>query len=238
MTSFFNDLRVRQLFDPESSTYTYLVWETTGLRAALIDPVREHFERDLTLIGELGLKLCAVIETHLHADHVTAISRFKDYYQEKLMCYIGEGAKPSEHDRFLKDGEVLDLGGSLRFKVIATPGHTNCSSCYHIGPWLFTGDTLLIRGCGRTDFQGGSAGELWRHVRKKIFVLDPDTIVYPGHDYRGMTSSTIKEEIEFNPRLNLNVTKEQFEEIMNGLGLPKPRLIETAPTRNRELGRV
>ncbi len=238
MTSFFNDLRVRQLFDQTSSTYSYLVWETTSRRAVLIDPVREHFERDLRLIGELGLKLQGILETHLHADHVTSISRFKDHYGDELLSYIGAAASPSGHDRYLNDGEVLDLGGHLKFKVFATPGHTNCSSCYHIGVWVFTGDTLLIRGCGRTDFQGGSAALLWESVRAKIFPLPPETIVFPGHDYKGFSSSTIGEEIEFNPRLNMNIDQRRFIEIMDGLGLEKPRLIDIAPASNRELGRV
>lgn len=237
MTSFYNDLRVRQLFDRESFTYSYLVWEVTAKRAILIDPVREQFERDQKLIDELGLNLEAILETHLHADHVTSISLFKDLYKEKIKSYIGEGARPSSHEVYAMDGEVLDFGGSLKFKVFATAGHTNCSSCYHIGPWLFTGDTLLIRGCGRTDFQGGSASDLWQNVRRKLFTLEPTTIVFPGHDYKGQTSSTIFEEVEFNPRLNLNIDQRKFEEIMNNLGLEKPRLIDIAPASNRVLGR-
>ena len=238
MSSFFNSLRVRQLFDASSHSYTYFIWDTKTRELALIDPVREQFERDIRLIGELNLKPVALIETHLHADHVTAISRFKDHYGNGLKAYIGEGAKPSAHDQYLYDGTILKLGGELNFKIFSTPGHTNCSSCYLIGPWLFSGDSLLVRGCGRTDFQGGSAKELWQSLRRKIFVLPPETIVYPGHDYKGHTSSTIGEEVEFNPRLNLNVNLEQFEEIMAGLDLGPPKLIDIAPASNRELGRV
>lgn len=236
MTCHFKHLRLRQLFDTSSSTYTYLLWDQRNLEAILIDPVREQFDRDLGLIEELRLKLKAVLETHLHADHMTSIFLFKKHYGSELRAMIGEGARPSKHDQFLNDDELVEFTSELKLKVLKTPGHTNCSSCYLVGPWLFTGDTLLIRGCGRTDFQEGSAKELWHSVRQKIFILDPYTIVFPGHDYKGRTSSTVGEEIEHNVRLKMSHDLVKFEEIMANLNLDKPALVEVAPALNRELG--
>lgn len=238
MTCHYKHLRLRQLFDSASSSYTYFIWDVTTRDLLVVDPVREQFERDLALIGELKLKPKLILETHLHADHVTAISLFKNHFGSELKCAIGVGAKPSEHDLFLEDQSEQRITETLRFKVLATPGHTNCSSCYLIGPWLLTGDTLLIRGCGRTDFQAGSSTDLWYSVRKKLFVLAPETIVFPGHDYKGRTSSTIAEEIEHNPRLKMSHDLEKFKEIMANLQLAKPALIDVAPAANRELGRA
>ena len=189
---------VRQLFDAESSTFSYLVWESDSREAVLVDPVREHVERDLKLVEELGLRLVGVVDTHVHADHVTGAGLLRDRCGCRTMS--GVGGAPCV-DRALAEGDTIRLG-SLSLHVLETRGHTD-DSISVVGPnFVFTGDALLVRGCGRTDFQNGDAGALYDAVTGKLFTLAPETIVYPGHDYRGHTQSTIAEERVHNTRIS------------------------------------
>ncbi|MEW5851891.1 MAG: MBL fold metallo-hydrolase [Myxococcota bacterium] len=221
----------RQLFDPESSTYTYLLGDEQSRQAVLIDPVREQLDRDVKLLHELGLTLDVVLETHIHADHVTAAGLLR----ERLKCRTGAGtlAAPCV-DLHMKHGEVLKVG-ALEIRVLATPGHTDDSVSYLVGNRVFTGDALLIRGNGRTDFQNGNASDLYDSITRVLFSLPDDTEVYPAHDYKGMTSTTIGEEKRHNPRV-AGKTREQFMEIMANLNLPPPKKIHEAVPANRACG--
>jgi sulfur dioxygenase len=225
----------RQLLEPESSTYTYLLGCETAGRALLIDPVLETAERDLALLEALGLKLELTIETHVHADHVTGAAALR----ARTGCRIGYPAPAGVEgaDLLLGDGDTVDVG-TLRLRALATPGHTSESFCYHdeAGRRLFTGDTLLIDGCGRADFQNGDAGALYRSVHQKLFVLPDETLVYPGHDYQGRFVSSIAQEKARNPRLGSGRSGDDFAAIMAALDLPRPKKIDTAVPANRRCG--
>ena len=212
----------RQLFDGESSTYTYILGDKTSKRALIIDPVRVQVERDLKMLEELGLQLEYILETHVHADHVTSASQLRQRTGAKTV--YGSGTNLECADILLKDGETLDCSG-IKVKAIHTPGHTNGCVSYHIGDKVFTGDTLMIRACGRTDFQEGSNVNLYRSVREKLFALPDETYVYPAHDYLGRTVSTIEEEKEFNPRLGISKTLQDFVAFMEARKLPYPKII-------------
>jgi glyoxylase-like metal-dependent hydrolase (beta-lactamase superfamily II) len=218
----------RQLFDSGSSTYTYLLAEAPGGAAAIIDPVREQAARDLGLVRDLGLQLRWIVETHVHADHVTGALALKKETGAQSAVSLQCGA--TGFDRLLLDGDEIAFGRE-RLLVIATPGHTPGSSCFLWHDRLFTGDTLLIGGCGRTDFQHGDANALYDSITGRLFVLPDDTLVYPGHDYRGRRVSTIAEERATNPRL-AGVSREQFIRIMGDLNLPPPRQIDEAVPAN------
>lgn len=220
----------RQLFDPATSTYTYLLGDIPGGNAVIVDPVREQAARDLGLVRELGLRLKWIVESHVHADHVTGALALKQATGAQTSVSRHCGA--TGFDRLLDDGDVLEFGGeSLR--VIATPGHTPGSSCFLWHDRLLTGDTLLIGGCGRTDFQQGNAAALYESITGRLFTLPGDTLVYPGHDYNGRHVSTIEEERSTNPRL-AGVSRERFIEIMNNLNLPMPaRMGEAVPANLR-----
>lgn len=226
----------RQLFDQTSSTYTYLLADRG--EAVLIDPVREHLARDLALLDELGLRLILVLETHVHADHVTAAGLLRERTGAQTAA-SGRGAPCV--DRTLAGGDALSFGGRT-LQVIETPGHTDDSLTFHLPAegdtpgLLFTGDALLIRGCGRTDFQNGDAGQLYDALTTRLFTLPDATCVYPGHDYRGLTMSTIGEERRHNRRV-ANRSREDFIALMAGLGLPRPKLIDEAVPANRACGR-
>ena len=223
---------LRQLFDYDTYTYTYLVaCEKTG-KAALIDPVREQIDRDLALIEELGLTLVYVLDTHVHADHVTAAGPLADRTGAKTVG--GGGASCT--DLVVGHGDTLELG-ELTIEVLATPGHTDDSITFRIGDAIFTGDALFVRGCGRTDFQNGNAEALYDSITKVLFALPDDTRVFPGHDYRGHTMTTIGEEKKFNPRL-AGKTKAEFVEIMANLGLAPPKYIHEAVPAHRACGRA
>jgi glyoxylase-like metal-dependent hydrolase (beta-lactamase superfamily II)/rhodanese-related sulfurtransferase len=225
---------VIQLFEAQSSTYTYIIFDPKSKEAAIIDPVLETVERDLALIKEMGLKLKYVLDTHVHADHITGAGELRRLTQAKTA--ISKQAKVSCCDLPLEDGEEL-LIGDLKIKAISTPGHTDgCMSFYFEGH-VFTGDALLIRGCGRTDFQQGSSETLYHSVTQKLYKLPDDTIVYPGHDYRGFTRSTIGLEKQFNPRLNVNVSKESFIKTMAELKLAYPKKIHEALPANMACGK-
>lgn len=225
----------RQLFDPETSSYTFLLADSTTGQALLIDPVLEQIDRDCSLLSELGLELRLTLETHLHADHVTASGRLR----ERLGSQVAVGAKAgvANADRELGDGDLIELG-SLCLEVRRTPGHTDgCVTyvCREEGV-AFTGDALLIRGCGRTDFQQGDPEILFRSVRERIFPLPEETLLYPGHDYKGRTVTTVAEEKRFNPRLGLDRTFAEFSQIMSELNLAYPRQIDRAVPANRLSG--
>ncbi|MBX3222577.1 MAG: MBL fold metallo-hydrolase [Labilithrix sp.] len=228
----------RQLFDKESSTYTYLVADEKTGEAALVDPVVEHVERDLALIGELGCRLVSVFDTHVHADHVTGAGKLRERTSATTHVSSAGGAPCADVE--MKDGYVAGVGG-VAITALATPGHTNgCMSfviaCEGEPLRVLTGDALLVRGCGRTDFQEGDATTLWRSVHDKLFSLPDDTLVYPAHDYRGFTVSTVGEEKRLNPRLGQKMTVESFVALMNSLDLPPPGKIHEAVPANRACG--
>lgn len=225
--------QVYQLFECETSTYTYLLTDPKTKEAVLIDPVIETLERDLKLIKELGVKLKYVLDTHIHADHITAAGEIRK--RLGVQTAVSEDAQVDCVDIPLSDGQKLKFG-SYEIEALSTPGHTDsCMSFYSEG-MVFTGDALLIRGCGRTDFQQGSSDKLFDSVRGKLFTLPDETIVYPGHDYRGHTKSTIGEEKKYNQRLNLEISKDSFVQIMKDLKLANPKKIHEAVPANLGCG--
>ncbi|MGB3401392.1 MAG: MBL fold metallo-hydrolase [Microcoleaceae cyanobacterium] len=225
----------RQLFDRESCTYTYLMADLETQTAVLVDPVVEQVERDLSLIQELGLSLSFCLETHVHADHITGLGLLR----EKTGCegIVPENAAVACADRHIKDGEILTLG-EVKIEAVATPGHTDSHMAYRINQdRVLTGDALFIRGCGRTDFQNGNAGSLFDSVTQGLFTLADETSVYPGHDYRGQTVSTIGEEKQFNPRF-VGRNRNDFIQFMNKLNLPNPQKMMEAIPANERCGMV
>ena len=222
-----------QFFEAETSTYTYLIGDSISKQAALIDPVLETVDRDLKWIDELGLKLKYVLDTHIHADHISAAGeiRRRSQAQTAISCE----AEVDCADIALVDQQELFLG-EKKIKVMATPGHTNTCLTYLFENKVFSGDALLIRGCGRTDFQQGSSDQLFESVRQKIFTLPDHFIIYPAHDYKGQTSSTVGLEKLFNPRLGLNKTKEEFVDIMAQLNLANPKNMNEAVPANLACG--
>ena len=222
-----------QLFDAESSTFTYILVPPGSRDAVIIDPVDRHVERDLAHIERLGLHLTHVLETHAHADHVTSAGKLRALTGAKACVPSGCGIPPAEVQ--LNDGDRIPFAGGEQIDVINTPGHTAGSMCYLWRGNLFSGDTLLIGGCGRTDFQSGSAEALYDSVTRKLFALDDATRVWPGHDYKGQSVSTIGWERLHNARL-ANRTREDFVALMAALDLPRPRLIDIAVPANQNLG--
>jgi len=222
---------IRQLFDPETSTYTYLLADEKSREAVLIDPVIEQLERDLRLLEELGCKLRYSLDTHVHADHITSSGSLRKQTgcQTALSHHAGVGCA----DIALKEGDIIKLGDS-EIQVIETPGHTPTCISFISGNHVFTGDSLLIRGCGRTDFQAGNAANLYDSITQKLFILNDDVLVRPGHDYHGMQVSTIGEEKQFNPRLKLD--KAAFIQFMSNLKLPNPKKIHEALPANLACG--
>lgn len=225
----------RQLFDAETSTYTYLLADEDTHEAVIIDPVLEQFERDAGLIDELGLTLVAVLDTHVHADHVTAQGLLRRRFGAKTILSERSGAVCA--DRLVKDGDRIQFGRHA-LEVLETPGHTNGCLTYvcREARLAFTGDALLIRGCGRTDFQGGSSPTLFQSVRDKVFSLPEDTLIYPAHDYKGRTVSSVAEEKRLNPRLGRERSLEQFVQLMASLKLPYPRKMDVSVPANLACG--
>ncbi len=217
----------KQLFDTTSSTYTYLLAADSG-EAVLIDPVYEQVERDLAVLREHNLTLAWVLDTHVHADHVTGAKALK--IATGAQTAVGDGCNASGFDHPLHDGDELRFGDEV-IRVIGTPGHTHGSVSYAWRDRVFTGDALLIGGCGRTDFQAGDAKTLFDSITDKLFAMTDETLVYPGHDYNGRRVSSIGEEKALNPRL-AGKSKEEFVAIMDGLNLPMPRLISIAVPAN------
>jgi glyoxylase-like metal-dependent hydrolase (beta-lactamase superfamily II) len=224
---------LRQLFDPESSTYSYLVWDRGSNEAALIDPVQDQVNRDIGLIRELNLTLKYTMETHIHADHVTGSGTLRQALHSIVLVH--ENTRTKCADVLIKGGDFIPLGTS-KIHVLYTPGHTEGDVCYRIPGAVFTGDTLLIRDCGRTDFQSGDAGVLYDSITRQLFTLPDDTIIYPGHDYQRRSFSTILEEKLHNPRIGNNKSRNDFIEIMNSLKLDPPQRIHEALPSNLRCG--
>jgi len=220
----------RQLFDKISSTYTYLIADRTDGEALIIDPVLENVNHYLKLLSELDLKLVKVIDTHIHADHISGINDLKN----KTNCITIMGDKTDYDIVSLKvsNNEVINVD-NLKIKAMYTPGHTSESFSFLMGDRIFTGDALLIRGTGRTDFQNGSASDSYESIFNYILKLPEETFVYPAHDYNGNTVSTIKEEKKFNPRLQVK-SKQEYIDIMNNLNLPDPKMMDVALLANTD----
>lgn len=223
----------RQLFDKTSSTYTYLLAGRPGGEALLIDPVLDQAESYDRLLAELGVKLVVALDTHTHADHVTATGRLADTSGARIVT--GERGRAECVTERLRDGEVLRVG-RLALEAVYTPGHTDDSYSYRMRDRIFTGDTLLIRGTGRTDFQNGDSFAAYDSLFNKLLKLPEATLVYPAHDYKGWTVSTIGEERAHNPRLQV-ASAEEYAELMGNLNLPHPRMIDQAVPANLRCGR-
>lgn len=226
----------RQMFDTTSSTYTYLLASRRGGEALIIDPVKEQLEQYLTVIRQLDLRLVQAIDTHTHADHITALGDLRDATQ--CITIMGELSKAHCVSRHVSEDEVLDVDG-VKLRAIYTPGHTDESFSFVLNPAapaaVFTGDVLLIRGSGRTDFQGGDPRRSYDSIVNKLFQLPDDTTLYPAHDYKGWTASSIGEEKRFNPRI-AGKTESDYVEIMNGLHLPNPKMMDIAIPANLACG--
>jgi glyoxylase-like metal-dependent hydrolase (beta-lactamase superfamily II) len=229
----------RQLFEPNSSTYTYLLACERTREAALIDPVLDAVERELELLEELGLTLKYSIETHIHADHVTGAALLR--HETGSKAAVPEKSRADHADVAVREGEPLAIG-DLQLEPLYTPGHTDDHHAYLLrssdGARVFTGDVLMIDGCGRTDFQNGDAATLYRSVHEKIFTLPEDALVYPGHDYQQRRVSSVGQEKARNPRLGGGKSLEEFVAIMDGLNLPRPKRMDVAVPANRECGEV
>ena len=223
----------RQLFDQKTSTYSYLIGDPVSKKAVIIDPVKEQVDRDMELIKELGLELEYVFDTHIHADHVTGSGQLRKLTGAKIV--MGEGAKIANPDILLKDGETVYVG-TVEIQGLSTPGHTSGCMTFQIADMLFTGDALLIRKTGRTDFQEGSSAHLYDSIMKKLYVLPDETRIFPGHDYTGRTMSTVGEEKLHNTRILATTSREEFESTMRSLKLEYPKYIDVALPANRRLG--
>src|SRR5450631_3107540 len=225
----------RQLFDPQSSTYSYLLGDAGSHEALLLDPVFEQARRDAALIEELGLTLVATLETHIHADHVTGAWLLNRQLGSDILLSATSGA--SGANRALAHGEHVRFG-ARHLEVRATPGHTHGCVTYVLDDesMAFTGDCLLIRGSGRTDFQQGDAHALYRSVHTQILTLPPNCLLYPAHDYRGLTVTSVAEERRFNPRLGGEIGEADFAGYMDNLHLPHPKQIDVAVPANLKCG--
>tara|TARA_B100001778_G_scaffold246718_1_gene206955 strand:- start:421 stop:1113 length:693 start_codon:yes stop_codon:yes gene_type:complete len=217
-----------QLFDNKSSTYTYIISSGKGREALIIDPVIEHTDEYVRVLESLDLKLVKVIDTHIHADHISGLNELN----KRTNCtrIMGEKSKSEVVDIKLKDNENLNIE-NIELKAIYTPGHTDCSYCYLMNDRVFTGDTLLINGTGRTDFQSGSPLDAYDSLFNKLLKLPEKTLVYPAHDYNGKKNSTIENERNNNPRLQVS-SKEEYAEIMNNLNLSNPKMMDIAVPAN------
>jgi len=224
----------RQLFEPDTCTYSYLIGCEQTQRAVLIDPVASEVDSYVALLNELRFTLIYTMETHVHADHITGAGLLRDRLGSKGVVHRDAGAMCA--DLLVTDGVPLQVGG-IEILVLHTPGHTSGCISYVVGDRVFSGDALFINGCGRTDFQHGDAGMLYDSITQKLFTLPPDTLVYPGHDYNGKTVSTIKQEIATNARLGGDKTRDEFIEIMANLNLPYPKYIDEALPANQACGK-
>ncbi len=217
-----------QLFDDKSSTYTYIIASGKGREALIIDPVIEHSDKYIKVLENLELKLVKVIDTHIHADHISGLNELN----KRTNCtrIMGEKSKSEVVDLKIKENEIINIE-SIQLKAIYTPGHTDCSYSYLMKDRVFTGDTLLINGTGRTDFQSGSSYDAYDSLFNKLLKLPEKTLVYPAHDYNGKKNSTIENEKNNNPRLQVS-SKEEFAEIMNNLNLTNPKMMDVAVPAN------
>ena len=222
----------KQIFDTESSTYTYLIASAKGREAVIIDPVIENVDNYIKILGELDLKLVKVIDTHIHADHVTGATKLKQ--ATNCTTLMGEHTPADAVEIKVKDGEIIEID-NLKIKSLYTPGHTSDSYSFLLDNYLFSGDTLLINGTGRTDFQNGSSKDAYNSLFNNLLKLPEETLVYPGHDYNGKFSSTIGNEKKFNPRLQVK-SEDEYVDIMSKLNLSKPKLIDINVSRNIKLG--
>ena len=222
----------RQVFDNKSSTYTYVIASAKGREAVIIDPVIENVQSYIELLNELDLKLVKVIDTHIHADHVTGASKLK--LATNCSTLMGEHTPADAVEIKVKDDEIIKID-QIEIKAMYTPGHTSDSYSFLMDNYLFSGDTLLINGTGRTDFQNGSSKDAYNSIFNRLLKLPEDTILYPGHDYNGKESSTIGNEKKFNPRLQVR-NVDEYVELMSNLNLAKPKLIDINVSRNIKLG--
>ena len=223
-----------QLFDKNSSTYTYLIASAKGREALIIDPVLDNIEEYIKLLNKLDLKLVKVIDTHIHADHITAASKLKN--KTNCTTIMGEHTPSNAVEIKVKDDEIIYVD-KLEIKVIYTPGHTRDSYSFLMNDYLFSGDTLLINGTGRTDFQGGNSEDSYNSIFNRLLKLPEETLLYPAHDYNGQTVSTIGKEKKLNPRLQVNSVSE-YTDIMNNLNLSKPKLMDINVASNIKLGAI
>ena len=218
----------KQLFDTKSSTYTYIIASAKGREAIVIDPVIEKTEEYLNLLKDLDLKLVKVLDTHIHADHVTGLNELN----KRTNCtkIMGEKSKSEVVDLRVKEDDVIDID-QIKLKVIYTPGHTDCSYSFLMNDRVFTGDTLLINGTGRTDFQNGNSKDAYNSIFKRLLTLPEETLVYPAHDYKGNKYSSIGNEMKNNPRLQVK-NAEEYAEIMDNLNLANPQMMDVAVPAN------
>ena len=222
----------KQVFDTKTSTYTYLIASAKGREALIIDPVLENVDEYIQLLKKLDLKLVKVIDTHIHADHVTGASKLKQ--ATNCTTLMGEHTPADAVEIKVKDNELIKIDG-LKIKSLYTPGHTSDSYSFLLDNYLFSGDTLLINGTGRTDFQNGSSKDAYNSLFNNILKLPEETLVYPGHDYNGKFSSTIGNEKKFNPRLQVK-SVDEYVEIMSNLNLSKPEMMDSNVSKNIQLG--
>ena len=222
----------KQIFDTKSSTYTYLIASAKGREAVIIDPVLENVNEYIKILKELDLKLVKVIDTHIHADHVTGASKLKQ--ATNCATLMGEHTPADAVEIKVKDNELINID-SLKIKSLYTPGHTSDSYSFLLDNYLFSGDTLLINGTGRTDFQNGSSKDAYNSLFNNLLKLPEETLVYPGHDYNGKFSSTIGNEKKFNPRLQVK-SVDEYVEIMSNLNLSKPEMMDSNVSKNIQLG--
>ena len=217
-----------QHFDQESSTYTYIIASGEGREALIIDPVIEHSDEYSTILNNLDLKLVKVIDTHIHADHISALNELNK--RTNCIRVMGEKSKSEVIDLRIKDGEKIKVE-EVELQAIYTPGHTDCSYSFLMNDRVFTGDTLLINGSGRTDFQNGNAYDAYDSIFNKLLKLPEKTLVFPAHDYNGKKFSTIENEKNNNPRLQVS-SKEEYADIMNNLNLANPKMMDVAVPAN------
>lgn len=228
-------MKIRQLFDYDTWTYTYLLWDEITNEAAVIDSVVENAERDEKHINELGLSIKYLLETHIHADHITGAGKLRQQLGGQLVVH--KNANSECADILAEEDDVFYLG-QQSIRVIHTPGHTNNDISYYIDGAVFTGDTLLVRDCGRTDFQLGNNQAMYQSLTEKLFSLPEDTKVFPAHDYKGFSQSTIGEEKKFNVRVGAGKSFVDFSTIMDNLNLPNPKRIDIAVPGNMKCGLV
>lgn len=230
-----NNIIFRQLFDEKTWTYTYILADARTYEAVIIDPVRDQVDRDIRILSELGFTLIYIFDTHIHADHITGSGLLREKTWAKIAMW--SWASIANPDILLQDGETLRFW-SIEIKALATPWHTDGCTSYLVDNMVFTGDTLLIRKTGRTDFQWGSPVKLYQSIMHQIYTLPDDTFIYPGHDYTGQMVSTVWEEKLYNTRIPSTTTEPAFTAIMNALNLPYPKYIDEALPANKKLGLV